>query len=159
MITFDPVLDRIFVGTCPGSVLDVSRIKQAGISAILNLQTDSDFAACSIDWPLLENEYHRQEIAVCRYPIVDFDDDDMKSQLAGAASTLNEMLDNRHRVYVHCTAGRQRSPSVVIGYLAWHQEYDLDRALKLVMKARNCDPPVHVIKSVDALLNRVQYRS
>ena len=156
MIYFDRIVDDVFVGTCPGSIIDVSRIKQAGITAILNLQTDLDFSVNGIDWPLLEREYHRLEIAAYRCPIIDFDDDELKSRLAATASTLNDMLQNQHCVYVHCTAGKQRSPSVVIGYLAWHREVALDRAVQLVMQARDCDPPVHVIESVDALQNRFQ---
>ena len=156
MIYFDRIVENIFVGTCPASTIDVSRIKQAGVTAVLNLQTDTDFAAARIDWPVLEEAYHRLGIAAYRFPIADFDDDDMASRLADAASMLKSILENQHRVYVHCTAGRQRSPSVVIGYLAWHQDYDLAGALQLVMAERNCDPPVHVIEAVDTLQERVQ---
>ncbi len=156
MIYFDRIVDDVFVGTCPGSIIDVSRIKQVGITAVLNLQTDSDFSVIGINWPLLEREYHRLDIAAYRCPIIDFDDDDMTSRLAVAASILNDMLEKQHRVYVHRTAGKQRSPSVVIGYLAWHREFGLDRAVQLVTQARCCDPPVHVIESVDSLQNRFQ---
>jgi protein-tyrosine phosphatase len=154
MITFDKIIDDIFVGTCPASKIDVQRLKQSGFTAVLNLQSDDDFNKLDINWANLEQLYHDCDIAAYRIPIVDFDDDDLVSKLPTATHTLKNLVDAGHRIYVHCTAGKQRSPSTVIGYLAWHRNYGLERALELVLATRNCAPPLNVLNKVDALNNR-----
>ena len=152
MIIFDRIINGIFVGTCPTNFVDVQRLKQAGITAVLNLQSDGDFGKTRINWQAMEQHYQTSEILVYRVKIVDFDDDDLARNLPGATQILADIIDNGHCVYVHCTAGMQRSPSVVIGYLAWNRRFGLDEAVKLVMTARNCDPPLAVLRSVDPLI-------
>ena len=156
MINFDKIIDDIFVGTCPISIIDVQRLKQAGMSAILNLQTDRDFSVTGINWPMLEQYYHQNQISSYRYPIIDFDDIDMTNLLPGAVDLLQEMVAKHSRIYVHCTAGKQRSPSAVIGYLAWCKGHGLQSALDIVMAARNCGPPVHVLENIDMLYRQYE---
>ncbi len=153
MIIFDRILDKIFIGTCPTNLLDIRRLKQAGVTAVLNLQSDLDFEIINIDWPALEQHYQQSGIVVYRINIIDFDDDSLAENLPGATQTLDTILGNDHCVYVHCTAGMQRSPSVVIGYLAWNRGFGLKDAVKLVLAKRNCDPPLAVLQSVDTLID------
>ena len=154
MINFDKIVDSIFVGSCPATAVDVGRLKQAGITAVLNLQTDIDFTVIGINWSVMENAYESAAIAPYRVPIVDFDRDNLTRLLPAAAQTLNEMLLNQHRVYVHCTAGIERSPAVVVAYLAWHRNLGLEPALKLVKAARNCRPFEDALERADQLHNR-----
>ena len=49
MINFDPIDGGIFVGTCPTSLIDIQRLKQAGFTSVLNLQTDVDFQKLRIN--------------------------------------------------------------------------------------------------------------
>ena len=149
MIVFDRIVDEVFVGTAPASRIDVSRLAQGGFSAILNLQTDGDFRAHGIDWPALERHYFDRDLATYRVPIVDFDDDDLSARIESAAQTLDGIVAHHNRVYVHCTAGMQRSPSVVIAWLAWHRGLGMEPAIEAVMSARRCDPPLHVLRAVD----------
>ena len=149
MINFDLIQDEIFVGTCPTSLIDIQRLKQAGFSAVLNLQTDHDFSKLGIRWNQMEEGYMTMGIGVSRVPIVDFDDADLTTNLPTATATLASIADNGSRIYVHCTAGQQRAPSTVIGYLAWHRNLGLGKALDIVTNARNCAPPLHVLEAVD----------
>jgi hypothetical protein len=158
VINFDLITDGIFVGTCPASTVDVQRLKQAGITAILNMQTDRDFNVNGINWPMLEKNYHQSGISSYRYPIIDFDDDDMLSLIGGAAKLLDEITKNHPRIYVHCTAGQQRSPSAVITWLAWQKNHALENAINIVMKARKCDPPLHVLRKADDLLEQSKHK-
>ena len=59
---------------------------------------------------------------------------------------LAELLEGRHTVFVHCTAGVNRSPSLIICYLHWVQGWDLDEAAKHVRKCRSCSPVMEVIQ-------------
>ena len=154
MIYFDLITDGIFVGTCPTSTIDIQRLEQAGRTAILNMQTEDDFKANGINWSHLETAYHQTGITSYRCPIKDFDDEEMLSFISGAAKLLSKIVESHSRIYVHCTAGQQRSPSAVIAWLAWQQGHHLEDAIKIVMKARKCNPPLHVLRKADRLLKK-----
>ncbi len=149
MINFDRIIDNIFVGSCPTTPVDVSRLQQAGITAVLNLQTDTDFRTLGIDWPTLEIAYEAAGISPWRFPIIDFDREDLVQLLPDAARSLDDMLGREHRVYVHCTAGMERSPAVVIAYLVWHRGSGLSTALKQVKAARRCRPFEDALQRAD----------
>ncbi|MCZ7601000.1 MAG: dual specificity protein phosphatase family protein [Gammaproteobacteria bacterium] len=135
------MLDDVFIGTCPVRASDVRRLKSAlGVSAVLNLQTDEDFERWRIDWPALLTAYGEHQIAVERVPIRDFDPDDLAARVAHAAERPARLVEVGHRVYVHCTAGQQRSPAAVICYLVSRHGYDLEAAFAGVSENRRCSP-------------------
>ena len=140
MINFNKIVSNLFVGTCPRNHLDAQRLKQAGITAVLNLQTDEDFDLHKVRLEKLQSAYNQLDISLFRVPIVDFDKDDLVVHLPYAAETLKGLMQNNHSVYVHCTAGMERSPAVAVTYLAWHKQWGLEEALNLVKAARNCKP-------------------
>jgi len=154
VINFDKVLNNIFVGTCPTGDLDIKRLQQAGFTAVLNLQTDVDFETHNIDWITMERFYFHKNISVKRVPIIDFNDNDLISNLPTATQTLNHLVEANHRIYVHCTAGKQRSPSTVICYLAWYKKFGLEKSIQLTLTARNCAPPIGALKTADLLYQR-----
>ena len=159
MINFDLITDGIFVGTCPTSTVDVQRLKQAGITALLNMQTDRDFKINGVNWLYLEKNYHETGIASYRYPIIDFNDEEMLSLISGAAKLLNKIIQSHSQIYVHCTAGQQRAPSAVIAWLAWQKGHSLEDAIEIVMNARKCNPPLHVLRKADSLLEQNSNKS
>lgn len=141
MLAFDLVLDQVFVGTAPASAADARRLRRAlGVTAVLNLQTDADFDAWRIDWTALASAYDDEDIVVERWPIRDFDGDDLVARIAGAIERLDRLLDVGHRVYLHCTAGQQRSPAVAVAWLIRHEGLMLDAALARVKAKRACAP-------------------
>ncbi len=140
MINFSRILDNLIVGSCPATALDARRLAQAGITAVMNLQSDADFHRLGIDWMALENHYHELGLAVYRIPMIDFDEADIAALLPQAAESLDRALGMGHRVYLHCTAGRERSPTTAVAWLTWYGGYELDDALALVRKARPVNP-------------------
>ena len=66
--------------------------------------------------------------------------------LPSAVDELAGLLKANHKVYVHCSAGVNRSPSVIICYLHWIEGWDLDKAEQHVRDHHNCDPVMHVIR-------------
>ncbi len=143
----DQILPNIYLGTCPESVTDIDWMpRQFGISAVLNLQTKDDFQAWQIDWDVLETHYRRAGIALRWISIRDFDWDDLQRRLPLAVEALAELVDSSQVAYVHCTAGVNRSPTVVIAYLHWVQHRPLAEALDYVMQRRPCDPSIEAIE-------------
>jgi protein-tyrosine phosphatase len=144
---YDEILSQLFVGSRPRTVEDIEQLKQdAGITAVLNLQTDEDMYWYDIDWEALEAHYRQSEIEVTRFPIKDFEPEELREKLPGCVRTLEKLLLVGHTVYLHCTAGVNRSPSVAIAYIHRCRGLDLEKAVAFVMERRNCSPEVEAIR-------------
>ena len=61
-----------------------------------------------------------------------------------AVQIFSELLEGGHTVLVHCSAGVNRSPSVIICYLHWVQGWNLDEAEKEARRCRSCSPVMDV---------------
>ena len=143
---FDQILPYLFVGACPRTTDDVDRLSRSAITAVLNLQTEEDFAYWGIDWNELAPHYIRQGIVVRRTPIRDFDPEALRKNLPHCVKALDDLIRDDHTVYVHCSAGINRSPSTVIAYLHWIEGWDWDRAVSHVVSRRACDPYLEAIR-------------
>ncbi len=144
---FSQVLPEIYVGSCPISGDDQeSLVKSLGVTAVLNLQTDEDLDRVGCDWKQASKNYRRLSITVRRVPVRDFDSDDLRDKLPECVRNLNELLREGHTVYVHCTAGVGRSPSVVAAYFHWMQPCELSSALRQITACHRCAPDSEAIR-------------
>ena len=151
MINLTLIKPPVFIGTYPQNDVDLHRLQSGPkITAVLNLQTDDDFAALGIDWEKMEKGYEARGMVCQRLPIVDFSPQDLEQHLETAADLVDQLVGVGHRVYIHCTAGVCRAPATAIGYLTWHDGMDLNEAYELVKSLRSCDPYIDVIRAVDA---------
>ncbi len=141
------VLPHLFVGSCPRSPEDIDRLKsEAGISAVVNVQTDGDLDYWEIDWPQLEAHYRNVGVEVRRVSVQDFSPDALRDNLPRCVEAVDDLLKNGHTVYVHCNVGINRSPSICIAYLHWIEGRTLDDAVDQVTRCRDCDPYVEAIR-------------
>lgn len=140
MINFSRIESDLFVGSAPQGVIDVSRLMQMKITAVLSLQSDEDFKSHRINWEQLKTAYESNSIYVQRFPIIDFDEADLGKKLHEPAKSLHQMLSLKHRVYVHCNAGICRAPATVLAYLCHYRGMSIDDGLQLLRKER---PQVH----------------
>jgi protein-tyrosine phosphatase len=144
---FDQILPQLFVGSRPRVAEDVDELaREAGISAVLNLQTDEDMSWYDIDWQNLEAHYRKTEIEVVRCPVRDFDPEDLREKLPECVHKLKELLEAGRTVYLHCTAGVNRSPTVAAAYLHRCRGWDVENAVAYVKERRNCSPEVEAIR-------------
>ena len=147
MIHYNTILDDIFVGTCPQDSDDIDELREVlRITAVLNLQTDSDMQAWGLDWAHVSGHYKACDMDLARVPIVDFDPIDLRKELANGVDALDRLVKQEHCVYIHCTAGIGRAPAVVIAWLAWCQDWQLDEAISFVKQRRVCSPAVEAIR-------------
>jgi len=137
---------KLFVGSCPIDGVDVADFGPMGVTAVLNLQTDADFGCWGICWHVLEAAYRDAQIEVRRAPIRDFDPEALRQGLPDCVDALDELVRAGHTVYVHCSAGINRSPTTVIAYLHWVEGRDLDEAVAHVTRCRRADPYVDAIR-------------
>lgn len=151
-MNLDKVFSQVFVGSHPESVGDIDRLQRDfGVTAVLNLHTQEDIEDLNLPWETLREHYRTSNIELRRVPVRDFDREDLRTNLKGCVDVLRLLLDDGHTVYVHCTAGVGRSPSVVIAYLHWVEKWNLDRAIEQVTTRRGCSPDVVAIQTADRL--------
>jgi protein-tyrosine phosphatase len=144
------ILPKSFIGSHPENAEDIERLKrEAGITAVLNLQTDDDMRHFKLDWDSLLHHYKNCGIVLRRVPVRDFDALDLHRKLPACVSALNSLLESGHTVYLHCSAGAGRSPTVAIAYLFWRCGWGLEQAVAHVTQCRPCSPNVEAIRLAD----------
>jgi len=109
----------IYLGACPkgGDHAEFLR-DQLEVDVVINLQTDEDFRALGLRWESMWKALVSKRMNVLRVPIRDMDGRDLSEKLGNAVETVKEALDMDNRVYLHCTVGINRSPTVAIAVLA-----------------------------------------
>jgi protein-tyrosine phosphatase len=148
VIEFTQITPDLFVGTCPRTAIDLNQISSMGATGIVSLQTDDDFRKWDVDFPTLEKSSYEINLPIARHPITDFDDDDLEARLLSAVDTVYRMIAVGHRIYLHCTAGQERAPSVAAAYLCKHKNMTVEQAVTKLKSERECSPKKAVIKAV-----------
>ncbi len=149
-MNFDQILPTLYVGSYPATTEDIDRLKTTGITAVVNVQSDDDCYHLSIDWPNLQAYYEQVGLEVHRVKVQDFHDEELRARLPDVVAQIQHALEQGHTVYVHCSAGVNRSPSAVICYLHWIQGWSLEDAQQHVCSARMCDPVMSVVRQATA---------
>ena len=133
---FSYIAPKLWVGVNPLEAADLEKLKSRGIDAILSLQSAED-----VNDPGWEKSAAQSAgMAFQNIPVIDFDTADLKEQLPRCVKMLDEMIRGGRTVYVHCTAGVSRSPTVVAAYLHWRQDWPLQKAIECLKDARDCYP-------------------
>lgn len=66
---------------------------EAGITGVLNVQTEIDIAHRGINWDRMTEYYAQHGIEPVHYPIHDFNEEDLKSKIRDGAALLNKMIN------------------------------------------------------------------
>jgi hypothetical protein len=121
---FGPWL-RIGPGLVPG---DLPRLRRAGVRAILSLQEPGDIAPAAVEGIRVACAAP-PEVAYRRVPIRDYDPGDLVARLPAAVAELDRLLEGGRIVYLHCTEGVNRAPSVALGHAVLSLGEPCDAAL------------------------------
>jgi protein-tyrosine phosphatase len=144
------ILPELFVGSCPRDTDDIDRLRrEAHVTAVLNLQTDDDLLRLNLRWETLLAHYKSCHIEVRRVPVRDFDAAELRSKLPECVRTLDGLLASSHLVYLHCTAGINRSPTVAMAFLHRCRGWTLDEASAYVTERLCCSPNAEAALSAD----------
>ena len=127
---------KIYIGPYPQSLNDFKLISEAGINSILNVQSDKDLIFRQINHQLQLKQAKNLGIKINRYPMEDFNQEDLAEKLKGAGDLLHKLLKEGNTVYVHCTAGMSRAAATVIIYLVLYENYTVEEAANFCKKHR-----------------------
>jgi hypothetical protein len=147
---------KIWLGPYPQLEADTETMREAGVTGVLNVQTDIDINHRGVNWPKMLQFYEKRGIEAVHYPIHDFNEEHLTARLFEGAKVLDEMINKKGQgVYVHCTAGMGRAPATVVVYLClfkkvscWEDVQAVDRFLKKYRSV--CTPN---LRAVNAVLN------
>jgi len=113
----------------------------------LSLQSDRDLEHYGINLKALLHSYELAGIRLHRIPIRDFDKSELVTNLAMGVRELAEALrPEQEKVYVHCTAGINRAPTLVAAYLMRVQKLSARDACDFVSMKRHCSPYLDVLE-------------
>jgi hypothetical protein len=114
-LNWNVVRHDLVVGSGPRERSDLDALRvETHVSAILAVQHDDCLAEHKIDYPRQVRHGRRLGLTMERCPLRDFDPADQRRGLPAAVRGLHGLLRQGHRVYVHGTAGINRSPRVVL---------------------------------------------
>lgn len=136
------IQDNLLLGRCPYDQKELEDIKtRMGASAVLSLQHDECLRRLHIDYERHVQHGQRIGLTLRRYPLLDHDLDDQQWGLPGAVTALRELLDARHRVYLHCTLGLNRAPTVALAYLTVIEGMSVASAIRHLQQVRPSAEP------------------
>jgi hypothetical protein len=136
-LNWGEIRNDILIGSCPIRPTDIDRIcDETGVNALVSLQTDECRAALQINYELLATHGLSRGVVMVNAPMRDFDGEEQRKRLPGAVSTLCDVLRRGHRTYVHCTAGINRGPLVVLAYLTLVEGIEMEEAMAMIHRRR-----------------------
>ncbi len=140
------IFPRLWLGARLHGEDEIDRLAQeTRANAIVSLLTDEDLLRLGIDWISVQAHCDRRRIELRSLPVRDGDTGDLRDKLPDCVRSVCELLDAGRTVYLHCTAGIERSPTVAVAYLHWCMGYELDEAAAYVSRCRGCSPDVGAI--------------
>lgn len=138
---------------------DVQTLRQMGITSIVNLQSDYDLASYGISMKQLLHACALAEIELRRIPIPDYDRQALGVQLPQAVEDLSDVLVPRwSKVYVHCTAGINRGPTLAAAYLIEADGLTAQEAYAYIIARRDCRPYLDTLQEYEAFLRRTNHK-
>jgi protein-tyrosine phosphatase len=144
---FDAIRPDLLVGEYPAPA-DAAWLRDAhGVTAVVSLQDDGDLASKGLRLAELERAYAAQAIAFHRIPIPDGDDRNLAARLGDILALLDRLLDEGHRVYLHCNAGFNRAPTAAIACLHVREKLALAAARDAVKERRHCVPYMRALEA------------
>lgn len=140
---------RFWVGAClqPN---DVILLRQMGITTIISLQSPDDLLFCGISEKSIARACADSHIELRRAPVQDFNRVALSERLPHCVNQVeNALAGEGARVYLHCTAGVNRAPTVAAALLMCQRGMRAQEAFDFVSARRRCSPYLAVLEAFD----------
>lgn len=136
---------------------EVGELVNRRVTTVVSLQSDEDLAYYGMSVRKLEKAFAAAGIAFERMPVEDFSTEllarKMPECVAGLASAL---ACEGARVYLHCTAGINRAPTVAAGYLIRERALPARIAWDYLRDRRACSPYLTVLQGFEEYLKSLE---
>lgn len=130
------VADKIYLGAMPLKNKDhVDKIIKLGVTTILSINEEYEFNDQLFAKPVKAIDWQEKKINILKIESPDLEPIELL-KLAKAINYVVQEVNLGKTVYVHCTGGRGRSASVVVGSLIRMQNYSIEAAINHVQKCR-----------------------
>lgn len=124
---FDEVTPQLWLGGAPTYDRDYEFIKQAGITAVLNIRAERDD----------DQEFYRKNgIDYLRIEVLDVTVPSQEDIDKGV-TFIDQQVNAGNVVLIHCAKGRGRSATLMAAYLMKHDHMDYDQAIQLLLSKRS----------------------
>jgi protein-tyrosine phosphatase len=144
--------DRLWIGRFVRPE-EVTLLRQMGITTVVNLQSDKDLETYAISIKKLLKAFDKAEIELRHVATPDFDQAALATNLGQIIAELEAALAPRWaKVYLHCTAGINRGPTVAAAYLMRSRGLSAREAYEFVSARRHCSPYLAVLEKYEASL-------
>lgn len=110
MITW--ITDHIAIGEYTDAINE-KLLKKEKIDCVFSLRHEVTYVDPDPEW------YDEMGIDFYKIPVGYFPQTTIKIELRTAAYMLEQLTKKYSRILVHCTAGMDRAPFVVVAFLAW----------------------------------------
>jgi len=133
---YSKITDQIFLGTNMCCNIHASKIYDLGIDADIDLEKERAEEAVPVDvylWLPVEDETAPS-----------------MTQLKVGSRTLDELIKDKKKVYVHCKNGHGRAPTLVAAYFIL-QGKSVDEAIDIIKEKR---PEIHLENSQKEILEK-----
>ena len=133
-LAFDWVPPNMFIGPYPSCAEDVDKMRSAGVTGVVNVQTETDITKRMVNMGIMRELYAKANIELRHVPIEDFDGTSLAARVKYAAHAVHELSERAKgegrepKIYIHCTAGMGRAPATACIYLVHKCGYNLDHA-------------------------------
>lgn len=126
---FHLIIDGLLLGSLCGAEYI---IKENKADHIISLLTKDDY-----DWPQFEGLFESCKIQRTHIEIEDAQDVDITVYLDDVADLIHKLLQDKKIVYLHCYAGKSRSPAFAIYYLMKYKHMSFIQAHDFVGSRRS----------------------
>jgi len=145
--SLDVIRPELLVGEYPNPE-DVAWLRDThGVTAVVSLQDDADLASKNLALRELERAYRQERVTFHHMPIPDGATEVLADRLPAIVTLLVELIARGERVYLHCSAGMNRAPTVAIAYLHVQEGLPLAVARDDVKGRRHCVPYMRALEA------------
>jgi protein-tyrosine phosphatase len=135
---------------------DVPRLAQMGITDVISLQSEEDLFNCGLSPKKMVKDYAAAGIRLIRSPVEDFNKVLLAEKLPECVAVLeNALASEEARVYLHCTAGINRSATVAAAYFIKSGEMSAPDAFRFVATCRRCNPYLDLLEAYESSIHTV----
>ncbi|MBZ5495497.1 MAG: dual specificity protein phosphatase family protein [Acidobacteriia bacterium] len=132
---------------------DVAELRRIGITTVVSLQTDEDLLLYGILPHRLALAYQSSGIELRRVPTLDFDREALARNLPEAVAQVEDALAPPWtKLYLHCTAGINRSATTAAGFLIKSRGTPAREARDYLTARRDCNPTLDILENFEEAL-------